>query len=83
MNRPKWGFSIPLELWLKNELNYLVEKFLNKEAIEQIGILNYKEVENLILRFYNGEKFLYNRIWCLIILNKFLLKNGPQLNKKK
>ena len=83
MNRPKWGFSIPLELWLKNELNYLVEKFLNKEAIEQIGILNYKEVENLILRFYNGEKFLYNRIWCLIILNKFLLKNGLQLNKKK
>ena len=83
MNRPKWGFSIPLELWLKNELNYLVEKFLNKEAIEQIGILNYKEVKNLILRFYNGEKFLYNRIWCLIILNKFLLKNGPQLNKKK
>ena len=83
MNRPKWGFSIPLELWLKNELNYLVEKFLNKEAIEQIGILNYKEVENLILRFYNGENFLYNRIWCLIILNKFLLKNGLQLNKKK
>ena len=75
MNRPKWGFSIPLEKWLKNELNYLIEKFLDKKTLNYIGILNISEVENLIQRFRNGENYLYNRIWSLIILNKFLLKN--------
>ena len=55
--------------------------FLNKKMIEQQNILNYIEVENLIQRFNSGESFLYNRIWCLIILNKFLFENESLFNK--
>jgi asparagine synthase (glutamine-hydrolysing) len=75
MDRPKWGFSIPLEKWLKNDLDYLIEKYLNKNIIEELGVLNYNEVENLIHSYNQGENYLYNRIWCLIILNKFLSQN--------
>ena len=32
MERPKWGFSIPLEKWLKTELNYLIKNYLNETA---------------------------------------------------
>ena len=75
MERPKWGFSVPLEKWLKTELDYLIGKYLNVDSLSKTNILNIKAVANLLKRFYNGESFLYNRIWCLIILQRFLIKH--------
>ena len=74
LDRPKWGFSIPLEKWLQNELKYLCEKYLKKDLIEENNIFDYITIQNLIHRFYKGETHLYNKIWSLIILNKFLNK---------
>jgi len=76
MERPKWGFAIPLERWLQNELSYLIDKFLNRTIVETYNIANYNVIENLILRYRNGESYLYNRIWSLIILFKFLSKTN-------
>jgi len=73
MDRPKWGFSIPLESWLQNELSYLIDKYLNDEIIREIGLLNPIFVKDLISNFKKGELYLYNRIWNLINLNKSLL----------
>ena len=75
MERPKWGFSIPLEKWLKNELNYLITKYLNEDSLAKTNTLNRIAVSNLLKRFYNGESYLYNRIWSLIILQRFLIKH--------
>jgi len=75
MDRPKWGFSIPLEKWLKKELNYLIEKYLNKNIIIELGVLDYKEIKLILDRFYRGENYLYNRIWTLIQLNIHLSRN--------
>ena len=74
MERPKWGFSIPLDKWLQKELYFLIEKYLSKINIEETGILDFKFVKQLIYRFKNGESYLYNRLWSLIILQKFLLR---------
>ena len=74
MDRPKWGFSIPLEKWLKKELRYLIEKYLNEEVINELNILDYSVVSNIKKRFFE-ENHLYNRIWTLIVLNKFLKEN--------
>ena len=75
MERPKWGFSIPLENWLKTDLYYLIEKYLNKSAIEQTNFLNYQYVNEILLRFSKGENYLYNRLWSLINLQKFMLNH--------
>ena len=75
MERPKWGFSIPLEKWLKTELNYLIPKYLNEASLAKTNTLSKTVVANLLKRFYNGESYLYNRIWSLIILQKFLIKH--------
>ena len=75
MERPKWGFSIPLEKWLQNDLKYLINNYLNKTAIEQTNCFNYSYVNKLINSFFKGEKYLYNRIWILIIIQKFLIKH--------
>lgn len=73
--RTKWGFSIPLSQWLKNELNYLM-KYLDEEELEKTGLFNPRFVRDLVTRFNNGEDYLYNRIWTLIIIQRFLKSQG-------
>ena len=71
-DRPKQGFAIPLSKWLKTDLMYLINDYFNDTVINKHGIVNYKEVEQLKKRYFLGEDYLYNRIWLLIVLHKFL-----------
>ena len=81
-NREKWGFSIPLKEWLFSDkyISDLIIKYLDKNTITTFGIVKYDEVVKLINLFRSGHDYLYNRIWALIILHKFLLRND-NLNK--
>jgi asparagine synthase (glutamine-hydrolysing) len=73
-DRPKWGFGIPLGEWLQKDWKFLIDDYLNKTAIESAGIFNYQFVDQLVQRFLKGETYLYNRIWLMIILQKFISK---------
>ncbi|SHG87212.1 asparagine synthase (glutamine-hydrolysing) [Chryseolinea serpens] len=73
--RPKWGFSIPLVKWLKNELRYLIDDYLNKTTIETAGLVHYEYVNALKEAFLNGNDYLYNRLWTLIVIHKWLREN--------
>lgn len=76
-NRPKWGFSIPLSQWLKNDLKYLVDEYLNDSSIQNYGILDKIEVKRLLKMFYRDNvDYVYNRIWQLIVLQSFMKRNG-------
>ena len=71
-DRPKWGFSIPLIKWLKTDLHYLIDKYLNNEIVTQYAVAKPEKVKQLLARFEKGEDFLYNRIWALILLHKWM-----------
>jgi asparagine synthase (glutamine-hydrolysing) len=74
--RPKKGFSVPLAKWMKNDLRDLVEKYLSKEMIGRYSFVRYNHVLALKNRFFGGENFLYNRLWVLIVLHKWLDENS-------
>jgi len=74
-DRPKWGFSIPLKKWLASDLSFLISDYLNESVINEFGVVDFKEVQKIVRKFRQGHDYLYNRIWLLIILHKFLLKN--------
>ena len=74
-DRPKWGFSIPLDKWLKNELSYLVDEFLNEESVSKVGILKWSEVKSVLIRWQAGQNHLYNRIWLMILLHQWFIDN--------
>lgn len=67
-DRPKRGFSIPLQKWLQEDLNYLIKENLSKEAIESAGLVKYEFVERLLNRFENGEDYLFTRVWAIVVL---------------
>jgi asparagine synthase (glutamine-hydrolysing) len=73
-DRPKWGFAVPMQEWLRGRLSYLIDDYLNPVSIEAGGILNNVVVQEYVKRFRSGEFFRYHRIWLLIILQKWLLE---------
>jgi asparagine synthase (glutamine-hydrolysing) len=74
-DRPKQGFAIPLEQWLKKELKYLVDDFLAGDVIDKVGLVKKEEVHKYCAAFNRGHSFLYNRLWALVLLHKWFLKN--------
>lgn len=74
--RPKRGFSIPLAHWMKNDLSCLIEQYLNRDLVEDIGIVKYPYVKKLKNAFSCGDNFLYHRLWVLIVAHKWLSKSG-------
>ena len=75
-DRPKQGFAIPLESWLKKELKFLIDEYLSEKVISKYGIVDYKHVELLKNNFLlHNQSYLYNRLWILIVLHKWLIKN--------
>ncbi len=77
--RPKWGFSIPLGRWMKNELAYLIDFYLKESMVRDIGLVDYGYVKRLKNLFSNGDDFLYNRLWVLIVAHKWIYDDNRQL----
>lgn len=79
-DRPKWGFAVPLLVWMQNQLKYLFDKYLSKEMIESAGLVRYEAVTALRKKFEGGEEFLYNRLWALILLHKWYCEQYSEKN---
>lgn len=73
--RPKQGFSIPLNKWLKTDLSYLLEKYTSREVIERHNLLHYLQVEKIKNQYSRGRDHLFNRLWVIIVLHWWLEEN--------
>lgn len=73
--RPKRGFSIPLHQWLRQDLRFLIDEYLNENVVSRYGMVNKESVNSLKARFLAGNDFVYNRVWLLIVLHRWLVKN--------
>lgn len=77
VDRPKWGFSVPLASWLKGELAYLMEEFLNMNITNEIGLFRVEYVEKLKTDFMlRSQDHVYNRLWAIIVLHKWIKEHG-------
>jgi len=66
VDKPKSGFQIPLEEWLKGDLKYLVEKYLDEDILDK-DIFNINEVINLKNNLFEGKNVNINQIWLIVM----------------
>jgi len=76
LSRPKAGFNIPIDNWLRKDLRNMLLDILNKENINSLGYFNYPYVENIIkehlmLKKNHGYKLL-GLMWFCIWYNLFI-----------
>jgi asparagine synthase (glutamine-hydrolysing) len=74
-DRPKRGFSIPLSQWLQNEWRHLIDDYLSEKKIRQHGVVNAEVVNEIKRKFFSGQTYLYNRLWNLVVLHRWLDNN--------
>ena len=76
INRPKHGFNVPIDLWLKNDWKDLVdEAFAKISFLRQYDIIPDNVTIDTVNNMMNDEKKLHGHtIFCLIVLNMWLEK---------
>ncbi len=74
VNRPKMGFTLPWQNWLKNELRTFCEK--NISELSEYEFCNSQEIKNYWSRFLNDDKIItWSRVWHLVVLNNWIKEN--------
>ncbi len=63
--RPKMGFGIPLEAWLRGPLRGMVEEVLRDP--DAVFPLNNALLEQTLTDFYKGKGGLTFKLWCVFI----------------
>ena len=66
MDRPKSGFSIPLESWLNNDLQFLIHDFLDAKSLSMSGLFDLDFIEKIKYQFLTKSNPNVDLIWKLI-----------------
>ena len=76
INRPKHGFNIPIDHWLKKEWSFLVEEtFSGESALMKNGIIH-QGSKTVALKMLNDPQRLNGHtIFCFIMLNLWFQNN--------
>ncbi|MEI6019944.1 MAG: asparagine synthase C-terminal domain-containing protein, partial [Bacteroidota bacterium] len=74
VNRPKMGFTLPWQKWMKEELYSFCEK--NMKEFAQLSFNSKAGIEGLWQKFLaNDPQTSWSRIWHLVVLNHWLNEN--------
>ncbi|MBX9866415.1 MAG: asparagine synthase (glutamine-hydrolyzing) [Burkholderiales bacterium] len=72
IERPKHGFGIPLDRWLRDGLKPLVLDLLSPQKIEKFKILDNANVQEIICEHMNKRANHGSLLWKLLILQQWL-----------
>jgi len=67
LKRQKWGFEIPISVWLKKELRYLWDMYLSPEYIRSQGIFKHEYITRIFSEHLSGRVDRSWQIWNLIV----------------
>lgn len=71
MDRPKAGFTMPLFLWLQNDLKDFASHYLSSEISSKYGILEPKMVDKIRKGFFSSKPIYQDLAWQIIIFNQW------------
>jgi len=68
VNRPKAGFQVPVEQWLRHDLKDLMSETLLSQKARERGLFDQNIVAQLIDQHVKGTKANHNKLWVLLML---------------
>jgi asparagine synthase (glutamine-hydrolysing) len=82
VNRPKRGFTLPFEPWMRGALRRFCEERLNTERVAARGIFEPAEVGRLWRTFLAGSREVtWSRLWLLVALEEWLETNDVRVGR--
>lgn len=74
MDRPKIGFDFPLDKWLREDLSYLIDNYLDEKEIQKSNVFNATYVAQLVKAFQANKLRYTALIWRLLIFQMWHAK---------
>lgn len=71
-NRPKQGFGVPVDRWLRNELKDWAEDLLSENRIKEYGIFDFKMVNQIWLEHLSGKYNWRDALWAILNMQSWL-----------
>lgn len=68
IDRPKMGFGIPIDSWLRGPLKEWAEDLLNPQSIKKYGILSHEPVWQKWQEHQSGERNWQYYLWDILML---------------
>lgn len=79
VHRPKRGFTLPFNLWMRGGLRQFCEERLTPERIGSRGFFRPERVRELWQSFQDGRANVsWSRLWVLVVLEDWLERNGVE-----
>ncbi len=66
VDRPKMGFGVPIDSWLRGDLSHLVDDYLDPSEVKRQNVLNAASVEKAVRAFRAKDPDATNRVWSLL-----------------
>ena len=77
LDRPKMGFGIPVNRWLRNELRPLLEEYLGEDRVRREGFLRPDGVSRVVAEHLSGRRDNQYRLWALLVFAMWLERYKP------
>ncbi|MDQ6675432.1 MAG: asparagine synthase (glutamine-hydrolyzing) [Chloroflexota bacterium] len=79
VHRPKQGFSLPFDVWMRDHLRTFCEVRLGPHGLGGRDIFQPQAVRELWSAFLSGHRDAsWSRLWVLVVLEDWLQRNGFQ-----
>jgi asparagine synthase (glutamine-hydrolysing) len=74
LERPKMGFGVPIDHWLRGPIRDWAENLLNEKRLETQGLLNPAPIRQRWRAHLNGENWAYP-LWSILMFQSWLDAN--------